>query len=625
MCGLICVVSPYGLLGQEDVGPAVAALQHRGPDGSGTWVSPCRRAALGHTRLAIMDPTGGAQPMHGPNGRLHLVANGEFYGHVGVRDRLIQEGHAFATRSDSEIALHLWESEGSAALTRLNGEFAFAIWDDARGELIAARDRFGIKPLFYTQQGNRTLIASEVAALFAAGVPARWDPAALADHLVLCHPPDGTLYAGIQQVPPGCWLWTDGREVQIHRYWDLDLPTADDLCVEPDRKTHLRNLQEALVQAVDVRLRADVPVAHHLSGGLDSGAVATLAARHGRPRTFTVRFRTPAFDEGPAAAATAQAIGAQHTEVWVDDTSVADRLRETVGRGQMIPENVHGVARLLQSEAIRAAGFRVVLGGEGGDEMFAGYPQTLRDLELSTVPGAAAREEAACRRLTGSLAGRPLVDVAERLGFLPRFVLDRYLAVGLPIQELLAPAFAAQVLHAQPCRDLLTDPHVAAQLSGRSPFHRGTYLFAKTWLANYLLAAERIDMSCGLEVRLPFLDHRVHDVVRRTPLHWYAGGPDSKPLLRATLSGQLPASLRGGTKHPFFAPPACANDATLARVRHLVDAGTLDALSFFDAGKVRDLLDRLRYLPPERRVGHERLVQVILGIVVLTEHYAITT
>lgn len=586
-------------------------------------MSGCRRAALGHTRLAVMDPGGGAQPMHGPDRRLHLVANGEFYGHDAVRHRLSRGGVVFATRSDSEIALHLWYRDGAEALSELRGEFAFALWDDERGELVAVRDRFGVKPLFYARHAGRVLVASEVQALFAAGVPARWDVAAFADHLVLCHPADGTLYSGIRQVPPGCWLWTDGREVRIHRYWDLDLPRARELDAEPDRGAHLRALEEVLVEAVDLRLRADVPVACHLSGGLDSGAIAALAARHGTVQTFAVRFSDPVFDEGPAAAATAAALGTRHTEVWVGAQDAADRLWDTVGRGQMIPENAHGVARLLQSEAIRAAGFRVVLGGEGGDEMFAGYPQTLRDLELSTVPSAAEREAVARRRLLASPAGRPLVDLVGRLGFLPGFVLDRYLAVGLPAAELLAPAFAAEVREARPCLDLLDDPHVGAQLSGRSPFHRSSYLFAKTWLANYLLAAERLDMSCGLEVRLPFLDHRVHDVVRRTPLAWYAGGPDSKPLLRAALRERLPAGVAAGPKRPFLAPPACTDDATLAGVRGLVDGGTLDALPFFDPGRVRNLLDQLRQLPPERRVGHERLVQVVLGTVVLTEQHAL--
>ncbi|MPQ96907.1 asparagine synthase (glutamine-hydrolyzing) [Modestobacter sp. I12A-02628] len=624
MCGLVCIVSPEGDLASQELEPALRALHHRGPDGTGSWISSCRRVAMGHTRLAVMDPDGGAQPMHGSDGRLHLVANGEFYGHEVIRASLRRDGHGFSSRSDSEIALHLWARDGAGALPELRGEFAFAIWDQARGELIAARDRFGIKPLFYARHAGRVLLASEVGALFEAGVPRRWDRGALAEHLVLCHPPDGTLFDGVRQVPPGCWLWTDGRDIRIRRYWDLDWPTEDELTKDVDRSGHLAAVRDAVVDAVDVRLRADVPVAHHLSGGLDSGAIVALAARHGAPRTFAVRFDDPHFDEGAAAEATARAVGARHSEVLVDAGSSAGRMGDIVAKGQMIPENAHGIARLLQSEAIRAAGFRVVLAGEGGDEMFAGYPQTQRDLRLSTVPGDVVRDDTVRRRLAASPAGRPLLDIADRMGFLPGFVLDRYLGVGAPIQGLLAPDFAAEVLAAQPCRDMFADPHVQSQLYGRSPFHRGSYLFAKTWLANYLLAAERLDMSCGLEVRLPFLDHRLHDVVRRTPLAWFSGGVDSKPLLRAALRNDLPAVLQAGTKRPFLAPPAVSDDATLSRIREVVDGGALDDLGFFRPRQVRDLLEDVRALPPGRRAGHERVVQVLMGIVGLTDQFALT-
>lgn len=618
MCGLVGIVAPDGDLTPEDLDPALAALHHRGPDGRGSWASPCRRAALGHTRLAVIDPAGGAQPMHGE--RLHLVVNGEFYGYEAIRGRLAAEGCRFGSRSDSEIALHLWERYGARALDELRGEFAFAIWDQVRGELVAARDRFGVKPLFYARHRGRVLLASEVGALFAAGVPPRWDPAALADHLVLCHPPDGSLFTGIRQLPPGCWMRTDGRTIRIERYWDLDHPRETELLSPGERDGHLVAVRDAVVDAVETRLRADVPVAHHLSGGLDSGAIAAVAARGGRVRTFAVGFDDAAFDESAAAAATARAIGADHTEVRVG--SPTPRLmEETITRGQMIPENAHGAARLLHSAAVRAAGYRVVLAGEGGDEMFAGYPQSLRDLAGA---GTAADVADVRRRLSMSEAGRPLLRLVDRLGFLPGFVLDRFLGVGAPIQELLDPAFREQVRRADPCRELLTDPHVHGQWEGRSVFHRSSYLFAKTWLANYLLAAERLDMAHGLEVRLPFLDHRLHEVVRHTPLAWYTGGPDSKPLLRAALRGDLPAVLRTGTKRPFLAPPACSDDAYVRHLSGLVEGGALDGLPFFDPSAVRALLARVLVLPPQRRPGHERVVQVVAGVAVLSARYPVT-
>ncbi|MEV6810780.1 asparagine synthase (glutamine-hydrolyzing) [Micromonospora sp. NPDC051296] len=613
MCGIVAAVAATGHLPPDGIDPAVRTLTHRGPDGSGTWRSPDGRALLGHTRLAVIDLDGGRQPMHTTDGAYHLVANAEFYGYQAIRRDLRRRGHLLASRSDSEIALHLYAERGAAALPLLRGEFAFAIWDQPRGELFAARDRFGIKPLYYTRHAGRIYLASEIKALLALGVPARWDSAALAEHLVVCQPADRTLFADIRQVPPGCWLRTDGRDVRLGSYWDLDLPAVAELPSGGDRGRHLAALREAVMDAVQVRMRADVPVAYHLSGGMDSGTIVAVAARSRPPATFTVRFDGDAFDEGEQARRSAIRAGAVHTEIPISGSEFAGHVEAVVAHGEMIQENSHGIARLRQAELIRAHGYRVVLAGEGGDEMFAGYPQSRVD--LARTRGGGAGFAADRDRLTAAGAEH-LTGIVDRLGFLPAWILDRYLSVGAAVRPLLRPAFAAQFATARPCGDLIDAAH--DQLRGRSAFHQSSYLFAKTWLCNYLLAAERLDMAHALEVRLPFLDHQLLAVVKWTPLPWYAEGGGSKPLLRDAMGDLLAPELAAGTKRGFQAPPAVTDDATLRRLRQIVAEDTVETLPFFAPERVRALVARLADLPPARRVGYERVVQLVTGVLLMT-------
>lgn len=624
MCGIVAVIRPAGGLSQGDVARAVEVLRHRGPDDASAWASACGRAAFGHTRLAIIDRAGGGQPMHSADGRLHLIANGEFYGYEAIREELLRQGRRLLTRSDTEIAVHLYDQSGVGAMQRLRGEFAFAIWDDERGELFAARDRFGIKPLYYARHAGAVYLASEIKALLALGVPARWDAESLAAHLLVCYPADRTLFEGIRQVPPGCLLRTDGADIRVEGYWDLDFPLEADLPTGGDLEAHLATVREAVVESIRVRLRADVPVAAHLSGGLDSGSIVGVVSRSTRPATFTVRFDDARFDESAVARLVAEHTGARHTEIAFHSADFVKHIERTVVCGEMLQENSHGIARLLQSQAISGHGYPVVLAGEGGDEVFAGYPQSQQDLALSLSPAARAQAQAGYARLAATPgASGHLRLLLDRLGFVPSWILDRYLSLSSTLTALLSPSFAQLLSDSAPCADLLDGPAGASQIAGRSPFHQSTYLFYKTWLCNYLLAAERLDMAHALEVRLPYLDHHVLDAVKPTPLAWYAGSVP-KPLLRGAMREYLAPGVAYARKQGFFAPSSISDIAVLARVREIASRDAIEALPFFDHGAVRALLDRLVALPAERRASYDRVVQLLTGIVVLTGKFGMT-
>ncbi|HYM25309.1 MAG TPA: asparagine synthase (glutamine-hydrolyzing), partial [Vicinamibacterales bacterium] len=388
MCGIVAAVSKEGGLSADVMERAVRRLHHRGPDGQRVWVSDDRRAALGHARLSIIDLATGDQPIANEDERLRIVVNGEFYDFERARDALTRSGHSFRTKSDSEIALHLYEDRGAHAVHALRGEFAFALWDDRDRTLFAARDRFGIKPLYYTVHEGACYLASEVKAFLELGVPLAWDRETLFDThaMFMAHAPDRTLFAGVYQLPPGHFLFTDGERVRVEEYWDWDFPIERVSEPEPEASAErewIERLRETLGDAIRLRLRADVPVACYLSGGIDSSAVLGMAANCSpRPlQAFTLSFDHADYDEAPIAEETAKRAGAEYCRIDVRSAQLADDFADTVYHAERPIGNAHSVAKFMLSRAVRDSGVKVVLTGEGGDEIFAGYPEVRQDLE----------------------------------------------------------------------------------------------------------------------------------------------------------------------------------------------------------------------------------------------------
>jgi asparagine synthase (glutamine-hydrolysing) len=282
MCGIVAFFSRRAPNSELALHRATRSLNHRGPDGRGHWMSRDGRVALGHARLSIIDLTTGDQPIASEDGKTRIVVNGEFYGFESIQRELERSGHRLRTRSDSEIALHLYEDLGAQCLHRLRGEFAFVLWDETNRTIFAARDRFGIKPLFYAFHNETLYLASEAKALFAAGVPANWDAESIYHCVEYGGHPTRTLFDGVFQLPPGHYLIATDKHLEVHAYWDFNYPAADPAAaVRPDAE-YAAEFRNALEEAVRIRLRADVAVGCYLSGGLDSCAVPRIHT-HLRP------------------------------------------------------------------------------------------------------------------------------------------------------------------------------------------------------------------------------------------------------------------------------------------------------------------------------------------------------
>jgi asparagine synthase (glutamine-hydrolysing) len=596
MCG-IC-----GLFALDD-GPAdaqgldamSAAIAHRGPDDAGTLVEG--PAALAIRRLAIIDPAGGHQPIANEDGTIHVVLNGEIYNYAALRDRLVARGHRFRTRSDTEVLVHLYEEHGDDFVQDLRGMFAIAVWDARRRRLLLARDRFGIKPLVYAEVDGQLAFASETKALLALdGLSREVDLDAFEQYLTInAVMAPRTMLAAVRKLPAGHRLIAaPGRPVRVQR-WARDLPAAErDVRRGTPRAALAAELRERLRDAVRAHLVADVPVGVLLSGGVDSGVICALAAQEAGPglATFTVGFAERSFDETAGARAVARRYATDHHELTcgADDAShladLAWTFDEPRGDSTALP---------YWLAARHAAGHRkVVLSGEGGDELFAGY-QTYAAARLGARGAAtaaalaplAARLPSSSRRLSLDFRVRRLARGAG-LG-----ALERHHA----FKEILAPDARAALVAAG--RRGTADPlatHRArwAETAGAPEVARLQDVDLGTFLADdLLLQTDRAGMAHGLEIRVPFLDPVVAELARALPTAAKLRGLQTKAVLRDAAAPLLPAAVVRGPKRGFVAPAAAwLRGPLLPLARDVLSATVLRRQGFLRPAAVQALLER---------------------------------
>ncbi len=639
MCGILGMYSPTGAVDSEELKRATRRLSHRGPDGQRTWLDSGHRVGLGHARLSIIDLATGDQPIASEDGRLHIVVNGEFYDFERIQDELRKRGHRLRTGSDSEIALHLYEERGPGCLEQLRGEFAFLLWDGRTDRVFAARDRFGIKPLYYAWRGDMLVLASEAKALFAAGIPARWDRDSFFRAVHHQAPPqDRTLFEGVHQVPPGHYLIASAGEVRLVRYWDFDYPTTDRAgSARPDAE-HIEEFRQAFDEAVRLRLRADVPVGCYLSGGLDSCAVLGLAATHRSDpiRAFTLSFDRPEYDETAIAREMAGLANAEFHPIPITQTELADHFADAVAHAETLAINAHGVAKYLLSRAVRDAGYKVVLTGEGSDEILAGYPHFRRDLWLHDLE-ATGRDAGSAQALLDELQernpvsrglllpdgeGASLEGLRAAMGFAPSW-LETGATQAHKLRALFSPDFAAEVTGRDAYCELLEGLDVTGQLAGRAPVNQSLYLWAKVLLPNYVLAflGDRMEMAHSIEGRLPFLDHRVVELARSLPVDQKIRGTVEKYVLREAARPVLTATVCARQKHPFTTPPAALSpDGRLYQlIQDTLRGPALESLPVFDRSRVVALLDQLPAMDDGRRTAYDMPLMVLLSACVIHE------
>lgn len=642
MCGIVGMFSRREPVSAAALERATRSLYHRGPDGQRQWISPDRRVGLGHARLSIIDLTTGDQPIASEDGRTHIIVNGEFYGFEAIQRELQGRGHRLATKSDSEIALHLYEDFGVHCLEHLRGEFALVLWDENRRRLFAARDRFGIKPLFYAWVGDTLYLASEVKALFAAGVPARWDEESVYHSVSFGGHQTRTYYDGVQQVPPGYFMLVTDKHVQLNQYWDFNYPAKDKSAPVRSDADYAAEFRETLEEAVRIRLRADVPVGVYLSGGLDSCAVLGLAARHHPEpiKAFTLTFEDVAYDEGPIAREMAAKAGAEFFTIPIGQRELADAFADAIAQAESACVNAHGVAKYVLSRAVRDAGYKVVITGEGSDEILGGYPHFRRDMLLYNREG---QDPEAIDELLRWLdehntVSRGLLlpdgdtgnlDAVKRvLGYVPSWI-ETFSSRAVKMRPLLAGWFQEKYGHREGEYNILDDTDVLRQLRGRDPLHQSLYLWSKTVMAGYILTmlGDRMEMGHSIEGRVPFLDHKLVELVASQPVSMKIRGMTEKYVLREAVKDVITDTVYKRQKHPFLSPPATLNpdDTFQTFVQDMLRGETLRAMPFFDQKAVVDLLDRLPEMDVGARTAYDQVLMYMVSLCVLQERFRLSS
>jgi asparagine synthase (glutamine-hydrolysing) len=636
MCGIVSALSRRSPVTERLLKSGADALVHRGPDGEGFWISPQRAAGLGHRRLSIIDLSTGTQPISSEDGKKVVVVNGEFYGHKDIRRELESKGHRFKTQSDSEIVLHLYEEYGPECLKHLRGEFAFVLWDEEKQQLFAARDRFGIKPLCYAANDDGLFIASEAKALFAMGIKAAWDEYAFFHSASLQYTPQGrTLFKNVYQLKPGHAIIARREEMQIFKYWDMDYPAEGKTTLFKNEADCIAAFGELFEEAVRLRLQADVPVCFHLSGGLDSAAVLGVAAKlMDKPaHAFTVSFEHDAYDELPIAEEMARRVGAVLHPVRVTQDDIIHQMPEAVWHGEGMAINGHLTSKYLLNKAIRAAGFKVALTGEGSDEVLAGYPHLRQDL-LSMTPENGARLSEQLHAANPVSAGVQLAygkmlsteAVRKKLGYVPAF-LEAKAAMGSRMGGMLSGDFMARFPANDCYADLMQETPVAEQLSGRHPVNQSSWLWGKTALANYILRTlgDGMEMSASVEGRLPFLDHHLFEFARALPMNFKIRDGIEKYILREAVKPHITETIYKRRKHPFMAPPVSSfsGDKLMGFIRDNVHSSSFSALPFYDRKKVTAMLDSLPTLPELERTAMEPVLMMVLTSHLLQQRFGL--
>ncbi|MFC0218944.1 asparagine synthase (glutamine-hydrolyzing) [Pseudochelatococcus lubricantis] len=569
MCGIVGCFADRAFLrnGSDVLARMVEAIGHRGPDSAG--VSLGERAALGHARLAIIGLADGAQPMAMDEPPLWISFNGEIFNHVELREELTARGHRFRTASDTEVILHLYAETGADCVNRLNGDFAFALWDARRQRMMLARDRMGVRPLFYTWHNGALLFASEIKALLQVpGTSVGIDQVALDQIFTLWAPiPPRTPFRDILELPPAHVMLIDGDGMRIRRYWQLAFPDRDE---QPDTRSEADLAREAralLDDATRIRLRADVPVGSYLSGGLDSAIVSTLAARHAAAglRTFSITFASAEHDESAQQAEMVRALGSRHSAVSCDEADIAAVFPEVVWHTERPVIRTAPAPMYLLSRLVRNEGYKVVLTGEGADEVFAGYDI----FKEAAVRRFCARQPSSTRRT--KLLGRlyPYLHGLQQLN-----AETRAACFGIGSDALDDPLFShrlrlrstagAKMFFSADLRDALAGYDATEEMASLlprdfrrwHPLHQAQYIEATWLLPGYILSSQgdRMAMAHGVEGRFPFLDHRVVEFAARVPPGLQLRTLREKHLLRLAAADLLPPAIAARPKQPYRAP-----------------------------------------------------------------------
>ncbi len=617
----------------------IARLHHRGPDGTGLFIDG--NIGFAHARLSIIDLAGGDQPIHNEDKTVWVIFNGEIFNYLELRAQLVTLGHHFYTQSDTEVIVHLYEQYNEKFVDHLNGQFAIALWDKKQQKLVLARDRAGIRPLFYTSAAGRLIFASEVKALFALPEVSRSLDATAINQICTYWSPlaPRTVFTGIESLPPGHIMVVTNGITRIEKYWDWDF---SEVAQAPTRSEadYADELRELMIDAVRLQLRADVPVGAYLSGGLDSSIITSLIHNYTDTplRTFSLTFEDAEFDESNHQKELVKYLGTTHSSLQCTKSDIAAAFPRTIFHTESPIVRTAPTPLMLLSQHVREAGYKVVLTGEGADEVFGGY-DLFKEAKIrrfiSRQPNSKMRPRI-LERLYPYLKNSPASGRAFTQSFFNDGMehRDRPFFAHIPrwtTTHRIAQFFSADMRE----RIGEVDPYAAIMqtlptgINQWPPMGRDQYIEAHTLMTGYLLCSQgdRVAMANSIEGRFPFLDHRVIEFANRLPPQLKIRGLTEKYLLKKSMKGLLPESVRTRTKQPYRAPDSASFfDAgrPVDYVADLFSAAKISSAGYFDTSATNKLFEKCR---AGRAIGFadNMAFVAILSTMLLHEQFIVST
>jgi asparagine synthase (glutamine-hydrolysing) len=611
MCGIAGIVKcPNAAVEKPLLQRMIGMVNHRGPDAVGFHLSGS--VGLAHARLSIIDVGGGHQPMHNEDKTVWITFNGEIFNYVELREDLIKKGHRFQTQSDTEVIVHLYEEKGEECVHDLNGQWAFAIWDSRRERLFLSRDRLGVRPLFYAQTPEGFVFGSEIKSLLVVpSVHRAIDRQALDELFTFWVTlPPRTIFEGVSELPPGHSIILEHGDLQVKPYWTLDYNPSEGLMQEEEAR---EGLLELLLDAVRIRLRADVPVGAYLSGGLDSTVIAALVKKLGTThlKTFSIAFEDKEFDESSFQNEASQFLGTDHQGVLCSSQDIGRVFPEVIWHTEKPVLRTAPAPLFLLSKLVREQGYKVVLTGEGSDEILGGY-----DIF----------KEAKIRRFWAKYPDskfRPML--LRRLYPYMKNIQsqsDAYLRAFFHVrkEDVESPFFShlprwdmtskLKVFYSKATADSLKSCDAMQTIEGLLPsrygqwdhFSQSQYLEAAHLLPGYILSSQgdRMAMAHSIEGRFPFLDYRVVEFASRLSPQLKMKVLNEKYLLKAAIGDMIPRSIRNRHKQPYRAPDSQSFLAggkavkLFEYVEELLAPRAIQEGGVFDAGAVGKLLEKAR-------------------------------
>jgi len=607
MCGIAGIVNLGHLqpITPDALMRMVSVQQHRGPDETGAYIDD--HIGLAHARLSIIDLKDGTQPIHNEDKSLWIIYNGEVFNYPELRQELIQHGHKFYTTSDTEVILHLYEEKGIDCLNELNGQYAFAIWNSKNKTLFLARDRVGILPLFYTIQNQRLYFASEIKAIFSNEEIHRALDLESLDQIFTFWTtlPGKTVFSNIKELPPAHYMLISPNGITTKKYWDMNFLNSKEI---NNRKSNdfVSEISETLMDAVRIRLRADVPVGTYLSGGLDSSALTETVKKNfnNELRSFGIRFENKNYDEGSFQSEMVDYLGVNHSEIMISNDDIGTNLEDVLWHTEKPLLRTGPIPLYLLSKLVNQSGYKVVLTGEGADEIFGGY-DIFKEAKIRNFwakdPDSKLRPLLLARLY-------PYIFKDNRLNK----TLIAFFKSGIENPD--DPFFSHNIrwkntgkiknFFSEKVKDSNRNYDSYSELMKLLPAEyfnwdtvtKAQFLESMIFLSNYLLSSQgdRVAMAHSLELRVPYLDHRVIELLGYVNSEIKINGLNEKYILKQVFKDRLPASILNRWKNPYRAPihKAILN-STMSLVKEYCSEESLKKSGLFETTKVVKLINKL--------------------------------